>query len=188
MPAPQDIASPLNSAAGSGSVRRLVRFLPCATGDDRQPVRLLPSGRFTPAILPIVGSATRAACGGDDLGGGVVREVGGEGHGQTIHRKNKSAMPKIILAKSRQCRHIDPAMTFSTADLKLAKDAAKQAGIALPKLDTTWSASCQGRWYFVWDGSRIAWEGTADNASDAKSKAIWRMVDESNSFIKPTPR
>ena len=79
-------------------------------------------------------------------------------------------------------------MTFSTADLKLAKDAAKQAGIALPKLDTTWSASCQGRWYFVWDGSRIAWEGTADNASDAKSKAIWRMVDESNSFIKPTPR
>ena len=97
-------------------------------------------------------------------------------------------MPKIILAKSRQCRHIDPAMTFSTADLKLAKDAAKQAGIALPKLDTTWSASCQGRWYFVWDGSRIAWEGTADNASDAKSKAIWRMVDESNSFIKPTPR
>ena len=79
MPAPQDNASPLNSAAGSGSVRRLVRFLPSATGDDRQPVRLLPSGRFTPAILPIVGSATRAACGGDDLGGGVVREVGGEG-------------------------------------------------------------------------------------------------------------
>jgi hypothetical protein len=40
------------------------------------------------------------------MGGGVVSERFSEGHGQTLPRKNKSAMPKIILAIRRQCRHI----------------------------------------------------------------------------------
>ena len=87
-------------------VHCLVVPLPCATGDDGQPMMLLPRRRLTAAILPIVGRATRATSGGDDLGGGVVGERFSEGHGQTIHRKNKSAMPKIILAIRRQCRHI----------------------------------------------------------------------------------
>lgn len=90
----------------SVAVHCLVVPLPCATGDDGQPMRLLPRGRLTAAILPIVGRATGATSGGDDLGGGILGKLGCEGHGQTIHRKNKSAMPKIILAIRRQCRHI----------------------------------------------------------------------------------
>ena len=75
-----------------------------STFDDRQPMRLLPRRRLTTAILPIVGRATRATSGSDDLGGCVVSEGFGKAHGQTVSRKNKSAMPKIILAIRRQCR------------------------------------------------------------------------------------
>lgn len=96
------MTSPLMSVA----VHCLVVPLPCATGDDGQPMRPLPRGRLTTAILPIVGSPTRATGGGDDLGGGVVGERFSEGHGQTVSRKKKSAMPKIILAISRHCRQI----------------------------------------------------------------------------------
>jgi hypothetical protein len=74
-------------------------------------------------------------------------------------------------------------MNFSTADLKLARDEAKQAGVTVPKLDVTWSASCQGRWFFVWDGTRLVWEGQADNAKAAKSQAIAVLVDESNKLL-----
>lgn len=94
--------SPLMSVA----VHCLVVPLPCATGDDGKPVRLLPRRRLTTAILPIVGGATGATSSGNDLGGGILGKLGCEGHGQTIHRKNKSAMPKIILVIRRQCRHI----------------------------------------------------------------------------------
>jgi hypothetical protein len=87
-------------------VHCLVVPLPCATGDDGKPVRLLPRGRFAAPILPIVGRATRATSGGNDLGGCVVSERFSEGHGETMHGKNKSAMPKIILAIRRHCRHL----------------------------------------------------------------------------------
>lgn len=87
-------------------VHCLVVLLPCATGDDGQPMRLLPRGRLTTAILPIVGRATGATSGGDNLGGGVVSERFIERHGQTVSRTNKSAMPKITLAICRHSRHI----------------------------------------------------------------------------------
>ena len=87
MTAPSDIATPRNFAAGIGSVLRIVVPLPCATGDDRKPVRLLPRRRLTAAILPIVSRATGAACGGDDLGSGVIGQGGGEAHGETLHQK-----------------------------------------------------------------------------------------------------
>ena len=81
-----------------------ISFLLGSTLDDRQPVRLLPRRRLTTAIFPIVSRATGATSGSDDLGGSVVGERFGKAHGQTIHGKNKSAMPKIILAIRRQCR------------------------------------------------------------------------------------
>jgi hypothetical protein len=106
MTAPSDTAAPLNFSAGIGSVLRLVVPLPGATGDDRQQMGLQPGRRLATSVLPIVGRATGATRSGDDLGGGVIGNLVSEGHGQTIHRKNKSAMPKIILAIRRQCRHI----------------------------------------------------------------------------------
>jgi hypothetical protein len=67
-------------------------------------MRLLPFRRLSAAIPPIVGSPALASKPSLDLRGGIVGELFGEGHGQTIHGKNKSAMPKIILAIRRQCR------------------------------------------------------------------------------------
>jgi hypothetical protein len=69
-------------------------------------MRLLPQWRLTTAILPIIGRATGATSGGYDLGGGVIGKRCGEGHGQILPRKNKSAIPKIVLAIRRHCRHI----------------------------------------------------------------------------------
>ena len=71
----------------SVAVHCLVRFLPCAAGDERKPMGLLPRWRFTTPILPIIGGPTRATNGCDDLGGGVVSERLREGHGQTVSRK-----------------------------------------------------------------------------------------------------
>ena len=99
-------ALPAGLGAGHGWERCLVRFLPCATGDDRKPVRLLPRRRFAPTIFPVVGRAAWATSGGDDLGGGVIGEGFGKAHGQTVSWKNKSAMPKIILDIRRHCRHL----------------------------------------------------------------------------------
>ena len=75
-------------------------------GQNAKPMRLLPLRRLSASILPIVGGPALASKPSLDLRGGVVGELVSEGHGQTIHRKNKSAMPKIILAIRRQCRHI----------------------------------------------------------------------------------
>jgi len=104
----------------SVAVHCLVRFLPCATGDDRKPVSLLPRRRLTTAILPIVGSATRTADGGNNIGGGILSKIGGEAHGQNLPRKNKSAMPKIILAIRRQCRQITRMTTPAQYDEAIA--------------------------------------------------------------------
>ena len=88
----------------SVAVHCLVVPLPCATDDDRKPVRLLPRRRLTASILPIVGRATGATDGGNNIGGGILDKVGSEGHGQIIPQKKKCAMQKINLAKCPQCR------------------------------------------------------------------------------------
>ncbi len=88
------------------SIQRLVRFLFDGASNERQPVSLLPLWRLAPTLKPIIGGATRATDGGNDLGGGILGKLVGEGHGQTVSRKNKSAMPKIVLDKRRQCRQI----------------------------------------------------------------------------------
>lgn len=89
----------LPSSSGISSLR-LRAFL-----DDRQPMRLLPLGRLTATLKPIVSGATRATDGGNNLDGGILGNLFREGHGRNVSRKNKSAMPKIELAKRRQCRH-----------------------------------------------------------------------------------
>ena len=71
-------------------------------------MRLLPRWRFAPAVLPVVSSPTRAVQRRDDLGGGVIGKLFGECHGRSVAHENKSAIPKIELAHSRQCRHNAP--------------------------------------------------------------------------------
>lgn len=73
-------------------------------------MRLLPRWRLAPAILPVVGRASRAIQGGDDVGGGVVGKLLIESHDARVAHKNKSAMPKIELANNRHCRHNNSTM------------------------------------------------------------------------------
>lgn len=80
--------------------------------DDRQPVRLLPGGGLSAAILPIIGSATRAPGGGHDLGGGEISKALGKGHFAEYHQKTLSAMPKISLAIIGNADSVSTMKTF----------------------------------------------------------------------------
>lgn len=81
-------------------------------------MRLLPRWRFTPPSLPVVGGATRAVQGRNDFGGCVIGKLVSECHGQSVAHEKKSAMPKIELASSRQCRHNTPMSKTYKAILK----------------------------------------------------------------------
>ena len=96
--------------------------------EQGEPVGMLPRGRLAPTIKPIVSGAARAAKGRNDLRGSVTGNVVSECHPRKVSHKNKSAMPKIILAQSRQCRHIEPMKTFQ---LTLTEDQASIIGFAL---------------------------------------------------------
>jgi hypothetical protein len=104
MPAPSLTPPPAKTLPGAWH-QRFVPLRWSGALQERQPVRMLPSGRLAPAVLPIVGSATWAVQSRDDVGGGVVGKLFGKGHQQKVALKEKSAMPKIELAQSRQCRH-----------------------------------------------------------------------------------
>lgn len=82
-------------------VHRLVRGF----FEQGEPMRMLPRGRLPATVQPIVSGATRATKDGNDLRCGVAGNVVSESHWLTVADKNKSAMPKINLAQSRQCRH-----------------------------------------------------------------------------------
>lgn len=68
---------------------------------------------------------------------------------------------------------------FSSTELRFAREDAKKAGIKVPKL-STWFMQGVNRYYQVSDdkGNTI-WEGRADSSSDAKAKAIGKLVDDS---------
>ena len=90
-----------------GTLSRLsIRRFFVLRADDGKPMGLLPGGRLASAVFPVVSSPSRAARRGDDLRGGVVGEGFGKGHGRTVSRKKKLAMPKIILVTRRHCLHI----------------------------------------------------------------------------------
>ena len=90
----------------------LCRHLPSSSGisslrlatDRGKEKRLLPFGRLARSIKPRIGGLARTSKGGNDLGGGKLGKRFGEGHGQTIPEKEKSAMQKINLDKCPQCR------------------------------------------------------------------------------------
>ena len=72
-------------------------------GNDMEENGLLPQGRLATAILPLVSGGTWATKSRHNLRGGVIGKLVGEGHGQILPQKKKSAMRKIILAISPHC-------------------------------------------------------------------------------------
>lgn len=102
---------------------------------ERQPMRLLPRWRFAPAILPIVGSASRTVEGCDNVGCGVIGQLVREGHGGSVAHENKSAMPKIEVAKNRQCRHNSSTMKHTAESINALPSAE-----ILPALAAHWEA------------------------------------------------
>jgi len=113
--------------ASIGCDHGLVRFLRVG-GDDLEENSLLPNRRLTTTGKPFVGGGTLATQGCNDLGGGVVGKVGVETHGRRIHRKNKSAMRKRMLAISPQCGQNNPAMKLQSDinDYTLASNSYKE--------------------------------------------------------------
>ncbi len=77
--------------------------LPCSTGDDGQPMRLLPLRRHPAPVLPLVGRSARAAKDADKIGGRNLSEVFLKGHGGILPQKKKCAMHKLGLASGLQC-------------------------------------------------------------------------------------
>jgi hypothetical protein len=82
-------------------------------GQDTEPMCLLPLRRLSAAILPIIGGSPLASKPSLDLRGSVVSEGFGKAHGQTLPRKNKSAMRKMALANRRQCRYVCAVMKLT---------------------------------------------------------------------------
>lgn len=126
------LSLPLTSHGNSavvGCVVRLVVLLRVC-GDDAHPVRLLPSWGATSAAFPIVGRRTPAPESGDNLGGGVISNLVSEGHARILPRKNKSAMPKIILANRRHCRHITRMSNNTTAKFERGQQVKIEGHIA----------------------------------------------------------
>jgi hypothetical protein len=81
-----------------------ISFLRLAT-DGRKEKRLLPFGGLARSIKPRIGRLPWTSKGGNDLGGGKLGKRFGEGHGQTIPKKEMSSMQKINLAPCLQCGH-----------------------------------------------------------------------------------
>jgi hypothetical protein len=102
MPAPSQTSFPASAFSALG----ISALFPCFSGafENRKPVGLLPCRRFAPAVLPVIGGATRAVERRNKISGGIGKKLFVERHGGSIAVKEKSAMPKIVLAKSRQCR------------------------------------------------------------------------------------
>lgn len=67
--------------------------------------RLLPFGRVTTVIFPLVGGRSLASKGGDNLSGGEPGQLFRKLHGRSILSENKSAMRKINLDNNPQCGH-----------------------------------------------------------------------------------
>ena len=73
-------------------------------------------------------------------------------------------------------------ITFSRLDLSETRREAKAAGVKVPPLTALRVSSCSANKYFVVESREVkgpVWEGTADNAYDAKAKAINHLMEKS---------
>jgi hypothetical protein len=68
-------------------------------------MRLLPFGRLSSPVLPLVGCGTWTAKDADKIRGGNIGDVVLEGHGQILPQKKKCAMQKINLDNRLHCTH-----------------------------------------------------------------------------------
>lgn len=66
--------------------------------------------------------------------------------------------------------------TFTSLSLRLARAEAKRLKIELPKMSTWKDFSGHNPWYEVWANGDIIWQGSAYNASEAKTNAIQRIL------------
>lgn len=65
---------------------------------------------------------------------------------------------------------------FASIGLKLAREDAKKVGVKIPKLSCWADRSGNNPYYEVWVDGDIVWAGSAYNASEAKSRAIYRLI------------
>lgn len=118
------IERPRAPTAGGKGVTSSPTFTGCLVArlvrgffEKGEPMGLLPSGRLPTTVDPIVRCPAWATKGSNDLRGGASGNVVSKCHPRKVADKNKSAMPKIILAHSRHCRHIERMKTNATDGL-----------------------------------------------------------------------
>lgn len=78
-------------------------------------------------------------------------------------------MPKIV----------DENAVFASVMLAQIRLEAKNAGVKIGKLTTWFSHFGNNRYFEVFENGSYCWGGHAYNASDAKSKAISEMIENS---------
>jgi len=120
--------SPSCSLPSSSGISSLPLRVPL---DRRKEKRLLPFGRLARPIKPRIGRLSWTSKGGNNLGGGKLGKRFGEGHGQILPLKKKSAMQKINLAKCPQCRQSTHMSNTAHAKPNFAEVTAKFFGITL---------------------------------------------------------
>ena len=69
--------------------------------------------------------------------------------------------------------------TFAGMLLRMSRADAKQAGVKVGKLSTWKDAHRTNPWFEVWEDDKgIVWQGSASNASEAKSIYIASLIPE----------
>jgi hypothetical protein len=71
---------------------------------------------------------------------------------------------------------------FCNLTLALTRRELKQRGIKIGKLTTWHQKSGSGKWYEVWRGSDIVWQGSAYSAADAKSIYLASLLPDEDDY------
>jgi len=134
-PASGGTSNPNGSQLSSAPLPVTLPRLSNPLADDLHPHVMLPGWRASVAVLPLVGSRTRAANRGNDLGGGEFGKSLVEGHGRRVTVEKKCAMQKIELAGSVQCRQIS-CMTATSILPHIATETMNIKGITFNVLES----------------------------------------------------
>ena len=67
---------------------------------------------------------------------------------------------------------------FTSLDLRMSRAAAREFKIKIPKLSTWRDSASYNPYYEVHGDGRIIWQGPAYNASEAKARAIEKLIEQ----------
>ena len=72
---------------------------------------------------------------------------------------------------------------FTSIGLKHARKASRDLKVKIPKLSTWKDTGRNNPWFEVWADAEIVWSGTAYNAAEAKTNAIYKLIEKAGHEI-----